>query len=140
MVTDDGLGEAFLRVARRLRRETQLQIAPLGLSPHQSRALRIVATHGPLRPSEVAEHLGIAPRSVTEVVDGLDAAGLVARTADPGDRRATLLTITDLGLSRARQIAGIRAQVSKAFFERLDPAERRALAGVLTRLSAEPPA
>lgn len=139
-MTADGeaLGETFLRVARQLRRETQALVAPLGLNPHQSRALRIVAAHGPLRPSAMAERLAIAPRSVTEVVDSLVGLGLVARAPDPADRRASLLSLTPLGAERAAEIAAIRGGVSASFFGRLSAAERAALAGVLARLDPGP--
>ena len=38
----EALAESFLRVARKLRRETGLLTAPLGLNLHQSRALRVI--------------------------------------------------------------------------------------------------
>ena len=47
-----------------------------------------------MRPSALAEHLHIAARSATEVVDALEARGLVAREPDPDDRRATLVRPT----------------------------------------------
>jgi DNA-binding MarR family transcriptional regulator len=42
-----------------------------------------------MRLSELSEHLHIAPRSATEVVDALESRGLVRRRPDPDDRRAT---------------------------------------------------
>ena len=58
------------------------------LSPHDARALRVIGHHGPTRLGVVAEHLRIAPRSATDVVDRLESRGLVHRTPDPDDRRA----------------------------------------------------
>ena len=70
-----------VRVARRIRRETGARTAPLGLNPHQARALRMIGNDGPLRPSEVAEQLGIVARSATDAVSGLVTAGLVENDA-----------------------------------------------------------
>ncbi len=83
----EALAESFLRVARRLRRETSLRTAPLGLNLHQSRALRVIGDAGPLRPSEVAERLGIVARSATDAVAGLVTSGFVERTHRPGGRQ-----------------------------------------------------
>ena len=55
--------------------------------------------HGAIRLSELSEHLHIAPRSATEVVDALESRGLVERRPDPSDRRATLVELTAHGTS-----------------------------------------
>ena len=53
--------------------------------------------HGPMRLSGLSEHLHIAARSTTEVVDGLESRGFATRRPDPDDRRATLVEATDTG-------------------------------------------
>ena len=62
----EALAEAFLRVSRRLRRETQRRIAPLGLNLHQSRALRVIGDAGPLRPSFYLK--GLLPITIDHVL------------------------------------------------------------------------
>lgn len=133
----EALGEAFLRVARLLRRETQRRIAPLGLNPHQSRALRVIGDAGPLRPSELAGRLGIVARSATDAAAGLIAAGLVERRRDPHDRRAHQLVLSDAGRETLAQVSALRAEVAAEFFGRLDAADRERLARTLAVL-AEP--
>lgn len=51
----------------------------------------------PMRMGAIAETLGCLPSSVTAIVDRLDAAGLAQREADPSDRRAKRLVLTDKG-------------------------------------------
>ncbi|HEY3545399.1 MAG TPA: MarR family transcriptional regulator [Propionicimonas sp.] len=133
----EALAESFLRVARRLRRETSLRTAPLGLNLHQSRALRVIGDAGPLRPSEVAERLGIVARSATDAVAGLVAAGFVERTTDPADGRAQLLALSPTGRAALAKVEQIRAEVGRDFFGRLPEAERVALAAVLDRLDGQ---
>jgi DNA-binding MarR family transcriptional regulator len=130
----EALAESFLRVARRLRRETSVRTAPLGLNLHQSRALRVIGDAGPLRPSEVAERLGIVARSATDAVAGLVTSGFVERTTDPADGRAQLLALSPTGRAALAKVEQIRAEVGRDFFGRLPEAERVALATVLDRL------
>ncbi|HEY3406820.1 MAG TPA: MarR family winged helix-turn-helix transcriptional regulator [Propionicimonas sp.] len=130
----EALAESFLRVARRLRRETSLRTAPLGLNLHQSRALRVIGDAGPLRPSEVAERLGIVARSATDAVSGLVTGGFVERTTDPADGRAHLLALSPTGRATLAKVEQIRADVGREFFGRLPEAERVALGAVLDRL------
>ncbi len=132
------LAEDFLRVARLLRRETQQRIAPLGLSPHQSRALRVIGESGPLRPSEVAGRLGIVARSATDSISGLVAAGYVERRTDPADGRAFLLALSESGRAALAEVTRARSEVAAELFGRLDPGQRASLAALLGALIAEP--
>ena len=63
------LAELVTALAGRLRSAWRDGLAPYGLSPHQGRALLVVALNPGLRPTDLATRLRIAPRSVTEVVD-----------------------------------------------------------------------
>src|SRR5688572_4453254 len=94
---DETLAEAFWAVARQLRHLTRDIVTPFGITPGQARALGVLRQHGGMRLSDLAEHLRIAPRSTTEVIDALQERGLVERSPDPADRRATLVTVTDEG-------------------------------------------
>nr|WP_300143888.1 MarR family winged helix-turn-helix transcriptional regulator [Propionicimonas sp.] len=138
-VFPEALAEAFLRVSRRLRRETQRRIAPLGLNLHQSRALRVIGDAGPLRPSDLAGRLGIVARSATDSVSGLVAAGLVVRETDPADGRAWLLALSPAGRDALAAVHRARTEVGAELFGRLSLTERTALAGLLDRLEAAGP-
>ncbi len=130
----ESLAEAFLRVSRQLRRETQRRTSPLGLNPHQARALRVVGEAGPLRPSELAARLGIMARSATDSVSGLVSAGFVERRLDPADGRAHLLALSPSGSAALAEATRIRAEVAEAFFGRLEPSDQSDLARILARL------
>jgi DNA-binding MarR family transcriptional regulator len=137
-MTDDGtaaLGDLLMRAARTLRRRFGAVLAPWDLSPHQARALRVVSSGDGVRLSELAEALRIAPRSATEVADGLQERGLVARAADPTDRRAVVLTATAAGRQVQREVDDARAADSAELFGRLSAADRAALARILPSLT-----
>jgi DNA-binding MarR family transcriptional regulator len=80
------------RTARRLRQE-----GGGDLSPSLSSALATIARHGPLTPSELATRERIQRPTATKLLDRLEAPGLVARTADPVDRRSSIVTVTTEG-------------------------------------------
>jgi DNA-binding MarR family transcriptional regulator len=139
-VPADSLGEAFGAVARRLRAASMAALAQYDVTPSQVRAIRVLAAHdtGPgnrgVRSKDLAEHLRIAPRSTTEVVDALEDKGLVARSPDPGDRRATLVSLTHRGRALAEEMRRTRGVASEQLLERLTPTDREDLARILRKL------
>jgi DNA-binding MarR family transcriptional regulator len=141
-VTDDlpadGIGEAFGAVARRLRAAAMAAFAAYDVTPSQVRAIRVLTGEGGgVRSKELAERLRIAPRSATEVVDALEAKGLVTRSPDPGDRRATLVALTDRGRALSEEVRRARGAESERMFERLSATDRADLARILAKLQDE---
>lgn len=132
---EGSLAEAFWLVARRLRHQSREALAPWGIAPSHLRALGVLLRHGPLRAGTLAEHLHIAPRSATEVVDALVERGLVERRPDPADRRATQVAATDRGAELGRAVRAARAAEADRVFAALDEAERAELARLLRRLA-----
>jgi DNA-binding MarR family transcriptional regulator len=131
---DESLSEAFRSVARQLRHTSQDLLAPWDVTPSQFRALRVLMRHGAVRLSELSAHLRIAARSTTEVVDALEARGLVERRPDPGDRRATLVEVTEHGASVLGAIRVASGTEAERAFDRLSPTDRAHLARILRRL------
>jgi DNA-binding MarR family transcriptional regulator len=137
-VADDGtaeLSDLLMRAARTQRRRWRDALAPWDLSPHQARALRVICEHDGVRLTDLAEALHIAPRSATEVADGLQDRGLVERTPDPGDRRAVILRPTDDGRRIRAEIDAARTADSAELFARLPADDRNALARILRTLA-----
>ncbi|QXQ09589.1 MarR family winged helix-turn-helix transcriptional regulator [Paeniglutamicibacter sp. Y32M11] len=138
------LSELFRRSTHRLRRTWTAKLAPFELTPYQSRALNCLdqqrwetessATAG-LRLKDIAERMRIAPRSATEVIDQLEAKKLVTRSADPLDRRATLVSLSDEGAALAQQVRSARRIHTEEYFGRLDAQERAELARILGKLA-----
>jgi DNA-binding MarR family transcriptional regulator len=131
---DESLADAFGAVARQLREKSAETLAPWDITPAHLRALRTLARHGTMRLSELSERLEIAPRTATEVVDALEAADLVRRRADPGDRRAILVEVTEHGAGVLAEIRATRGAEAGRIFGRLTPADRAELARLLSNL------
>jgi DNA-binding MarR family transcriptional regulator len=129
------LSELLMRITRTQRRRWRDALAPWDLSPHQARALKVVCERDGVRLSDLAESLRIAPRSATEVADGLQDRGLIERTPDPGDRRAVILRPTGEGRRIRGEIGAARAADSSELFARLSPEDRATLARILRSLT-----
>ena len=61
------------------------------------RLLMFLHETGPMRSSDLARRIGVTPRAVTALVDGLVDTGYAERRPDASDRRATLVSLTDSG-------------------------------------------
>jgi DNA-binding MarR family transcriptional regulator len=134
-VESDGLTDLFWGVARRLRHLGKETLGPVHVTPAQARALRELERHGTMRSGELAEHLRIAPRSATEVVDDLQERGLVERGPDPVDRRATMVRLTERGVAAGDAIRAAREQEAERFFGKLSEHDRAELTRILRALS-----
>ena len=130
----EGLAELFWGVARRLRHQTRESLLPWEITPSQSRALSVLLREGPQRLSALAEHLRIAARSATEVVDDLADRGLAAREPDPADRRATLVRLTPSGIEAGDAIRAARHAEAERFFGSLNATDRADLSRILRKL------
>ena len=129
------LADLMHRLTKRLRRSQAERLAPLGLTPAQERAMRLIArSDEPPRMTELAERLGIVPRSLTTVIDALEEAGLVSREIDPRNRRAILLHLTERGTAVRDELREARRRAAEDLFAPLPATDRETLAGLLTRL------
>lgn len=108
-------GHAALCAAGRtvawLARQVELGLAAVELTLPQYRVLGLLQ-EGSAVASAVAHRLAVRPPSVTAVVDGLVARGLVRRRHMEADRRCVALALTPAG-------AAVLAQANRAVEERM---------------------
>jgi DNA-binding MarR family transcriptional regulator len=98
----DKLHSASIHVLRRVAREDPAS----GLSAARLSALSVLVFGGPRTLGELAAAERVRPPTMTSIVRGLEAAGLVRREADPSDGRVVRVHATAKGesvLHRARQ-------------------------------------
>jgi DNA-binding MarR family transcriptional regulator len=129
------LGISLLRFGRSLRQRSDVELSPSLVS-----ALVAVRRHGPLTPSELADHERVKRPTATRFIACLEHGGLVSRTADPDDGRSYRVAVTrpgiDLLISARRQQDAYLADR----LELLDADELATLAratAILERLIAE---
>ncbi|MEU5883338.1 MarR family transcriptional regulator [Spirillospora sp. NPDC047279] len=129
------LVDLFGRAARKIRRNQMERLAPLGLTPGQSRALRVITgAEEPLRMGDLAERLDVVPRSATTVVDALEEAGLVTRAPDPESGRSILVMPTDRGRTVRTLMGQARREAVEEVFAPLNAEQREQLRALLALL------
>jgi len=119
----------------RLARELEQRLEPVyreqGLEPGWYDVLATLRRAGPpyrLRPTEFTRTLMLTSSGTTKRLDRLELAGLIARTPDPDDRRGTLITLTEAGVTAIRSAAPAHVErVRELFFSALTPAQARAM-------------
>jgi DNA-binding MarR family transcriptional regulator len=135
-----GLYVALGRITRAVRQEApSSEVGPGGLS-----VLVTLDQHGPQRVGSLAEAISVTAPSMTRIVNGLEAEGLVVRRADPDDGRGQVVVMTPqgsalLGSGKEAKLAALRRRLAG-----LAPDERERLAAALPALEllggAVPPA
>jgi DNA-binding MarR family transcriptional regulator len=125
----------------RLARELEQRLEPVyranGLEPGWYDVLATLRRAGPpyrLRPSEFTTTLMLTSSGTTKRLDRLEQAGLIARTPDPGDRRGTLITLTDAGHELLDTAIEAHVANEHGLLSALSAAEQRELAGLLRKL------
>ncbi len=101
--------------------------------------LSALARTGPRSAADLAPDVGVDRSGVTRRASRLEAAGLIRREADPDDRRAHLLVLTEQG---QRAVAELRARLAAHIMASLSswpPGEAEAFAQHLRRFTVEGP-
>jgi DNA-binding MarR family transcriptional regulator len=96
---------SVMRVQQILLSAVDAVLRPHGLTFARYEALILLtfSRTGRLPMRVMGERLQLHPTSVTNIVDRLQADGLVRRTAHPTDRRTTLVEITEAGSARVEE-------------------------------------
>ncbi len=84
---------------------------------------------------ELAEHADLSPATVTQMLDHLEAAGLVKRTRSDEDRRVVLSALTERGTTVVAERQALMEPRWQAALAEFSDAELGAAARVLDRLA-----
>ena len=102
---NNAVASALVQAAHRVEARLEEALAGVGLSIAKFETLSILVSQDrPISLSELASKLVCVRSNVTQLVERLEAEGLVKRADDPADRRAVRAEVTALG--RKRQGAG----------------------------------
>jgi DNA-binding MarR family transcriptional regulator len=129
------LGAFLVRLGRMLEDRGDASLGEIGLSAAKLSVLtQLVSSDVSLPLGELATRLSCVRSNITQLIDRMEADGLVRRVDDPNDRRAVRAELTALG--RERQLAGAqRVEALEARFrEALSEEEQLQLREMLTRL------
>jgi DNA-binding MarR family transcriptional regulator len=91
-------------------------LAREGLTVPRAHVLWLLHRHGPSTQRALADALKVTPRNVTGLVDGLAASGHVTREPHPGDRRATLVTLTERAAATMAEMHAGHGRLAELLF------------------------
>ncbi|MFZ6761169.1 MarR family winged helix-turn-helix transcriptional regulator [Pseudoroseomonas sp. WGS1072] len=137
-----GFGSLLAQTARQWRRWADNRLQRFGLTEATwLPLLRIARAEAPMRQKDLARSLALDGSSVVRLVDALEAAGLVERRGEEGDRRARVLVLTDQGRATVAQVEQVARAARETALAGLNEAELviadRVLRHIGARLAAE---
>ena len=122
-MTADALGPTLHALARSHRAKLGALLAPHGLHPGQDLLLLAVWDAPGIRPSTLAEHLGVEPPTITRMLQRLERGGLIERRADPHDARAQLVYPTPRSRLLESMVRRVWTSLDELLIDRLGGAD-----------------
>ena len=105
-----------------LGRDETDSLAAVGLTEARAHLLWELQARGPCTQRALASALHVTPRAITALVDGLAETGFVTREPCAADRRAILVTFTELGRVTGQALADGHRELARQLFADM-PAE-----------------
>ncbi len=124
----------LLRASRAVLARVEPRLAAAGLTPTQFGVLEAILHIGPLSQRELCLKVLTSPGNMTDVVDKLEARGLVHRVRQQADRRAVQVELTAAGRALIEPLFAQHAGDIRDVMGSLNREELKA-----TRRSAAPP-
>jgi DNA-binding MarR family transcriptional regulator len=121
-------------VISKLSRRLRPTVAGSGLTPSQISVLFTIVRLGPVGLSELAEIEALNPTMLSRIAAQLCDAGLILRSADPGDRRSAFVQATTAGRRIRERIHRERTRALSVHVEQLEEHQRQTLWNALPAL------
>ena len=129
--------------AHALRKAFDRRAAGMGVTRAQWKVMFRLERQPNLRQIELADLLDVEPITLSRIIDRLEEAGLVERVADPADRRAWRLHVTEKARPLVAKLRAVADDMIAEAFAGTDPKEieitRRVLARVRENASRSAP-
>lgn len=133
---ETNIGYLLSDSGRLLRRTFDERVRSLGLTAVQARLLLSLVKFPDNNQAFYADRIEVEPITLTRIVDRMEEAGWVERVADPADRRARLLHLTDKSREIVERLRAIVDGLVADMAEGLSKQEQATLANLLERVSA----
>lgn len=133
---DDNVGVLIGQVARLMRRSFDERARSIGVTRPQWQVLSLLGRNEGINQGGLAELLEVEPITLGRMIDRLQEASLVERRADPADRRAWRLFLTERGAGLVDQLRPLAAETIEDVLEGVDAAQRAELTSALGKMLA----
>jgi DNA-binding MarR family transcriptional regulator len=130
---------ALLHTAYAAEGAVESKLNAIGLSLPKLVALKALSEAGESLPlSQLAERLSCVKSNITQLVDRLEADGLVARQPAPDDRRTRLAALTAAGRKACQEGLRVQQDAERSLLGRLTATEAQQLAALLAKVGSDP--
>jgi MarR family transcriptional regulator, 2-MHQ and catechol-resistance regulon repressor len=130
----NGVIEAISATYRILRRESEELLSKEDMTRPQFQALMSLAQRGPILMKEISEKMFVTRANVTGIIDRLESKGLVRRTANHRDRRATMIELTPKGVALQERVSSKYTTFMQDSLKVLTEDEQKSLRDALVKL------
>lgn len=100
----------------------------------QGRILYVLWSRDGISLRELADKTGLAPTTLTSMVDRMEKAGLVCRMLDKNDRRKTLVALTAKAKNLEQDYKAVSDKMSEIFYKGFSDEEIRTCEAMLARI------
>ena len=127
------LSYVIARLERALRAAINDRVKPHGLTTLQYTTLSLLGTRGELSNAQLARRSYMTPQAMSEVIEALEAKGLIRRDTHPNHRRIYPAALTAKGRKVLGECDRAVDELEEQVLRDLSPAERAGLAdGLMT--------
>lgn len=124
----------LLRASRAVLARVEPRLVASGLTTTQFGVLEAILHKGPLSQRDLSLKVLTSPGNMTDLIDKLEARGLVRRVRQKADRRAVRVELTAAGTALIEPLFAAHARDIDAAMAGLDAAELRQLGALLRKL------
>jgi len=97
----------------------------IGVSSGQPKVLDYLKTHNGASQADIARACGLEASTLTQILDGMEAANFIERKREGGDRRSYHIFLTKLGEQKADQTIILFRNIESEILEGLSPEEQK---------------
>lgn len=130
----ESTGYLLARAGSESRRRFVEALAEEDLTLAAYSVLMILGTARSATQRQLAGAVGIDPRNLVPILDGLEASGLITRDKSPADRRRHAVKLSASGRTRLARLAEVGAEAERRMLEPLNATERKQLGSLLAKL------
>ncbi|HEY0963920.1 MAG TPA: MarR family transcriptional regulator [Pseudomonadales bacterium] len=132
----EGIGFVVHDVARMMRWEFDRRASDLKLTRSQWSVLAHLLRSDGIQQKDLAEQMDITAITLTGLLDRMERDGWVERRADPVDRRAKRVYLTEKVAPVTKELRALAREVRKTALQGLSDSEQQVLMNLLQRVRA----
>lgn len=116
--------DRLLEVAVLLGKDMSNAFEGTGLTTARTHLLWVLHQRGPSTQAALALALEVTPRNISGLVDALEASSYVTRSAHPSDRRATIVSLSEMGQRTMQRMADDHRRINAVVTAAVSEPER----------------